>query len=654
MTHPKTLISIILFLASAGTLLSFANDGTSLTISGNSTIYNFVTRTYEASASNGEITSCRWSQSDPVSNAYVDVTPRGNQCDVTFRSYGGITLNCDADIKLNETPKQASDSKIIRCFPPPINGDPSIDIEGPNEVTVNSSKIYNAIHHGTKDTPSFTWRYHGQTRSGESTEIHFVTNGTVRLECTMSYKDNDNNDQSLSDDMDIHVLPQVELSAMRADYKNYTNAIISGTNDIYIHFNIDDDDKSYKNDPEQIGADCEQKEFTNGGLDDDLCKIELSLGANIDPEKITKGTLIFETSEGLRLWKSPYRTQFILEQKQTTGYSFSDPKVKTEILRILRDGIYVEGVLPGQHCLTIRLADKELILPYVCCSVGGITDQPKGKERAKYKANNVYPGLVDCEWCIKDLDNKTHLDQFNCAAYAVDPNRIAFNNSSNYVNPFKGAFWVNGIMTNAFEYDSQPNADNISEPLFVAFYISANYLDTFDDETKLNLYSKCFNLNILSSQFFFCGYDKDFLDEVRKIKNLDKGNNVFFVNYFISMNLFNASDKNNFTPSDADAFFTLPKWAISNDCQLENCNITNENRRIVYYHGINNPLEEFHAARALKYTPYHNDLKENIAPDWSVVVSKCSDFEELLIHREEQVSSKHGAVSRAYKQKTIQ
>ena len=323
-----------------------------MTISGKSTIYDFVTETYEASASNGEITSCRWSQSDPVSNAYVDVTPRGNQCDVTFRSYGGITLNCNADIKIGETPKPASSSKIIRCYPPPINGDPSIDIEGPSEVTLNSTKIYNAIHSGTKDTPSFTWRYHGQTRSGESTEIHFVTNGTVHLECTMSYKDNDNNDQSLSDDMDIHVLPQVELSAMRADYKNYTNAIISGTGDVYIHFNIDDDDESAGDNTR--GTDCLQKEFAHGGLDDDLCKIKLNLGANIDPEKITNGTLIFETSEGLRLWTSPYRTKFILEQKQMTGLSFGDDKEKTEILRILRDGLYVEGVLSGQHSLTIR------------------------------------------------------------------------------------------------------------------------------------------------------------------------------------------------------------------------------------------------------------------------------------------------------------
>ena len=101
---------------------------------------------------------------------------------------------------------------------------------------------------------------------------------------------------------------------------------------------------------------------------------------------------------------------------------------------------------------------------------------------------------------------------------------------------------------------------------------------------------------------------------------------------------------------------TIFQLAIIRYCpfrQSEKC-VCIRRSKIIFVTGINNPLEEFHAARALKYTPYHNDLKENIAPDWSVVVSKCSDFEELLIHREEQVSSKHGAVNRAYKQKTIQ
>lgn len=641
MTHLKTLISIILFLASTGILSSFANDGTSLTISGKSTIYDFVTETYEASASNGEITSCRWSQSDPVSNAYVDVTPRGNQCDVTFRSYGGITLNCNADIKIGETPKPASSSKIIRCCPPPINGDPSIDIEGPSEVTLNSTKTYNAIHSGTKDTPSFTWRYHGQTRSGESTEIHFVTNGTVHLECTMSYKDNDNNDQSLSDDMDIHVLPQVELSAMRADYKNYTNAIISGTNDVYIHFNIDDDDKSYNNEDNR-GTDCKQREFANGGLDDDLCKIELSLGANINPEKITNGTLIFETSEGLRLWKSPYRTQFILGQKQTTGYSFSDPKVKTEILRILRDGIYVEGVLPGQHSLTIRLADKELILPYVCCSVGGINDQPNGNLRKFYKEEKDFQDLVDCEWCVKPL-NDPFYETFNCIAYAIDPNKTIFNNSNIYVNPFCGSFWITSKMTDVPGFDNQANPENISEPFYVNVYIKIEYWDSLSNASKTILTNKCLSFIEEPLFVYIDGYKKEFLDEIRNIRNFHD-NNMFIQHYKSSMNLFNVNDKANFTLDDADAFFTSSKWA------MEKCNsVDDADRKIIYYQGINNPEKIFHAARALKHTPYKDEIEKTINSDWKMAVSKCGDFPELLIHCVNQITDKYGEVKSAYK-----
>ncbi len=128
-----------------------------------------------------------------------------------------------------------------------INGDETIHQLGTafysasasnGEVTINSTKTYSANYTGYDGVPTISWRYIGGTPTGNSINIHFVTNITHHLECTLRYKDANRNNQEVTAEMYIKVLPQVELSAMRADYKDYTSAVISGTNLVYIHFNI--------------------------------------------------------------------------------------------------------------------------------------------------------------------------------------------------------------------------------------------------------------------------------------------------------------------------------------------------------------------------------------------------------------------------------
>ena len=108
-----------------------------------------------------------------------------------------------------------------------------------------------------------------------------------------------------------------------------------------------------------------------------------------------------------------------------------------------------------------------------------------------------------------------------------------------------------------------------------------------------------------------------------------------------------AAFNRNTTSDSTNKFFTLPDFATgpNNNRQLQACdNPTNDSDRIVlFYSG-------YHAARVLSKTDFYNDdLASGLDPDWDMAASKCGNFPEMLIHREEQVSIPYGTVERAYK-----
>ncbi|MBP5627871.1 hypothetical protein J6X96_06900 [bacterium] len=636
---PLCVVSAFLALSA---FLCQANDGTSLTINGNETINQIGTAHYSASANNGEVTNCRWSTSDlNFSGPGPFVTPDENQCEITYRSFGSLILKCDADVILNGTIKPVSSSKNISCQQPATNTVVTLSINGPGEVTINSTKTYSANYTGYDGVPTISWRYIGGTPTGNSINIHFVTNITHHLECTLRYKDANSNNQEVTAEMYIKVLPQVELSALRADYKDYTSAVISGTNLVYIHFNIDDDDISYDNNDKR-GTDCKQKEFADGKVDDDLCKIEISLGDNIDLEDITDGTLFFEVPVGLRLWTSSSRTNIFIENDNKKplkrGYSFGNNTERPQLISILTDGFYVEGVCPGSHNLIISFGSNELNLPYFCCSVGGIDDQPEGSLRTKYTSK--FSGLVGCEWCVQEITNNFHPKKFNCIAYSVDPNLVVFN-KQNLINPFNGAFWVNPIYL-GIDYDFQLYTTNNVEPHFINFKIPANKWNLLDLIVQIGLennYPKQLNGDF----YEFAGYDNCFKTQVKETINTLGRGALTFEDYSITMNLFNTGDKNTFTFADVDCFFTSPLWTEANSHKLNGCDTNDNNRIITYYNGIG--TNGYHAARKIT----HQQIIENKAYDWHIVASKDGKEKELLIHLEDQISNKYGKPTKAYK-----
>lgn len=650
---PLCVVSAILALSA---FFCQANDGTSLTINGDEIINQIGTARYSASASNGEVTNCRWSTSDlNFSGPGPFVTPDGNQCEITYRSFGSLTLKCDADVILNGTTKSVSSSKNISCQQPATNTNVTLSINGPGEVTINSTKTYTANYTGYDGVPTISWRYIGGTPTGNSINIHFVTNITHHLECTLHYKDASNNNQEVTAEMYIKVLPQVELSALRADYKDYTSAVISGTNLVYIHFNIDDDDESADDDTR--GTDCEQKEFANGKTDDDLCKVQLSLGEGIQPEDLTDGTLYFEVRNGLRLWTSPNRTEILLENTGTNilrkGFSFANSDKTNVILKILNEGFYIEGMLSGRHLLKISFAANELNLPYFCCSVGGITDQPTGKKRKYYKETTScnFKNLVGCEWCIKNLPTSSHLDTYNCIAYAIDPQREVFRGTNSYAKPYEGAFWVflNESDDNSLQgFDSWSENNWRADPfLYVVsfetnkFFSELNYKfrDGFLDPLTTQ-YFVAFRLPTGECRVFGGGYSlifKNLLSAVLK----EQPNLMKFEKRYTTMAIFNRGSSN---PDVVDHFFKMPDFAtkVNNNHPLQFCNTNDANRVIMYY-------TNYHAARSLANTPECSDFDDNIDPSWEMSASKCGGAEELLIHRERQLTFPYGLINKAYK-----
>jgi len=586
---PLCVVSALLVLSA---FLCQANDGTSLTINGDETINQIGTAHYSASANSGEVTNCRWSTSDlNFSGPGPFVTPDEDQCDITYQSFGSLTLKCDADVILNGTTKSVSSSKNISCQQPATNTVVTLSINGPGEVTINSTKTYTANYKGYDGVPQISWRYIGGTPTGNSINIHFVTNITHHLECTLRYKDANNNNQEVTAEMYIKVLPQVELSALRADYKDYTSAVISGTNLVYIHFNIDDDDTSYDNNDKR-GTDCKQKEFADGKVDDDLCKIEISLGDNIDLEDITDGSLFFEVPVGLRLWKSPSRATILVENenadedKLKIGYSFGNSTERSQLLSILTNGFYVEGVRPGNHDLTISFGSNELNLPYFCCSVGGITDQPEGSLRAKYKASNAFPNLVDCEWCVKKFANEKHLKTYNCIAYAVDSQREVFNGTNSHVRPFEGAFWVCSKVPLFDAWSMSISETKWREDPFL--YRVSFTKQAWNKTLKTKFKTKFNDISIapfwenIDNNIYRAGYTFEFkklLDDVLE----EQPNVITLENRYTTMVAFNR----NLTSDCTNHFFLLSDFSTlsNNGHPLTSCG-TNDNDRIVMYYSI--------------------------------------------------------------------
>ena len=662
----KTIACALLILACVGgsSTICLANDGTSITINGISPRNGIGSSLYTATSRDGDVTSCTWSITNPVKDdptftgALAECENHGKDCYLTFHSFGTVTLNCSATVDVKGSTKIQSGSREIVCKAPPNPITPTLKIIGEDLVSLNSEHEYLADYSAPKGVPRINWTYPGITANNvRDITLAFNNLGTFRLNCVLRCTDeHGNNLDPVSDYKDISVLPPVDLTALRASYENSTVANISGEEMVKIHYNIDDDDESYEDGDKYMGADCLQTAFkeNNTNPDDDLCKLQISFGNDIDIDTLTEGTLYIEITKGLRLWKNnmrPNEDAIFLGKINTNGQielsvalSLAIPEDKTKVRDILNNGLYVEGVAPGYGFIKIKFADKKLKLPYFCYAVGDPQDQPNPDQRSDY--TNSF-NLVDCEWCIKELSNKTYLDSYNCIAYAVDPRREVFDdNTASYATPFQGAFWVNPneftLATPGFDswaeniWRMDPFIYEVHIALVDWYFLKTEYKVKFLDPNIAPY--KIFNTN--NAIWVFQGFSSAYRALLEDVLREHPGC-MTLNRRFTTMAIFNRN------PSSQDytnRFFTLPDFAASiyNGHTLVECD-TNDNSRIIMSYSI------FHAARALSKTFDCRKFGKNTDPDWKMAVSKCGDSEELLIHREEQVAPTYGSVKKAYK-----
>lgn len=647
--------------------LGFSNDGSDITISGESPRHGIGSSLYKASSRDGDVTSCTWSITDVVKDdptftgALAEIEKHGEDCYLKFNDFGSVILRCTAAVDIKGSIKHQSGSKRIECQMIPPTTTPTLSITGESVVTLNSEHEYIAEYSTPKIASNITWTYPvNQTHTDEKVTIGFTDLGSFRLNCELGYTVEGQQQEPVRKHKDIRVLPRVELTAMRASYENSNVANIPGEGIVKIHYNIDDDDESYEDGDKYMGADCLQTSFkeNNTNPDDDLCKLEISFGNDVSINDLTEGTLYIEVTEGLRLWTNNMRTEdddIFLGKINTDGQielsvalSLAVPEDKAKVRDILNNGLYVEGVAHGYGCIKIRFADKKLKLPYQCYAVGGPENQPDPTLRKSFKKQNSFPNLVDCEWCIKEFSNTDYLHSYNCIAYAVDPKREIFNGTASYSLPFKGAFWVNknGNELEVPSFDSWSESNWRNDPFMYIFPIT---LDAWNNSLKPKFKEKFNNSSITPYQdndeddevYYRGGYSSAFRQLLEDVIREQPGLLLLGMR-ITTMAIFNRGSDDD----DIDNFFKLTDFVASsaNNKQFKECGVNDDNRVIIYYH-------DYHAARVLKHAPGCKDFDKNADPEWKIAVSKSADRSQLLIHREEQITSKFGEVDRAYKYK---
>lgn len=458
---------------------------------------------------------------------------------------------------------------------------------------------------------------------------------------------------------EIHVNAYA-MSVERWDYSGYldngppgkrkiihNHSTTSDDENVYIHYNIDDDDENNE-------YDFKQKAFKRSERDDDLCelKIEIIVEGEFSVDDLDKSITI-TTTPGLRLWKSQYRGPNDFLQG---GDGKDEPITKTwPVSSIINNGepIYIEGIkYNSDETLTITFGKITKMLKYKTCSVGDEHNQPDLELRNDIK--KVFKNLVDCEWYVIRPENPT----YNCIAFSVDPYLNVFKDvdykgspqirSNMKIDPnYPYPFWVDKVCFNRI---SPPQNQNDTAD---KFWLSLEF--TGGDRKYFILGKYLYGLHLFSTNDFrtwqekseehgdiisVLGHKTRFKETiVPAITILQSSIIKDSAQYYLTMNDFNPSgelrvfDWNN----DVNAFFTSDVWKNNSGKNLKKCDDSDDPNRIIRFY------TEFHAARRASTLEGKEKVEEtDMPPGWYIFASKCGDW-VTIIHREEQICGEYPA-----------
>lgn len=666
---PLQIISAILLLYP---FLCFANVPIKLDIQGTTMFTDFIIRPsggYTAELT-GATSTGEYEWDISVSTPYASFvgTPQGKHATIEFTSAPStsegelmVTILCKT-YYMDGNQRKSESAHLNVTWKCPIL---TYGINGNTEVLDGIEETYTAwvsIEGNPNPSVIYEWRKGESQGSGNNSETFTTIFDREDGQNVTLYCDIKAGDIPLKAQTEIHVNAYA-MTAVRWDYSG-TNAIRnvfgqwkriiehdrSTTDDnaqVYIHYNIDDDDENNK-------YDFKQKDFTIRGLDDDLCelKIDLSVEGPFLISDLDKPIMI-TTTPGLRLWRRQNRTGNDFLQG---GNVKNKPITKTwPVSSIVGTGklIYVEGIKHNSaETLTITFGKITKTLKYKTCSVGDETTQPDLELRNIVKSN--FENLVDCEWYVIRPSNPT----YNCIAFSVDPYLNVFKDvdykgspqirSNMKIDPnYPYPFWVDKVCFNRI---SPPQNQNDTAD---KFWLSLEF--TGGDRKYFILGKYLYGLHLFSTNDFrtwqekseehgdiisVLGHKTRFKETiVPAITILQSSIIKDSAQYYLTMNDFNPSgelrvfDWNN----DVNAFFTSDVWKNNSGKNLKKCDDSDDPNRIIRFY------TEFHAARRASTLEGKEKVEEtDMPPGWYIFASKCGDW-VTIIHREEQICGEYPA-----------
>ena len=571
-------------------------------------------------------------------NTTITLTPNDDKAIVNFPGFGNASIFCTVAFKKseNEWDTIKSHEHYIEYGLEPNQMTPEVNITGPTEVQLNIAETFSA--HTIWENPSFSWSYKNAGSSivhdlgnGSSKAITFTQEGRKEIKCEMSYAMVGGNglDNTVDDTHSVDVLKNVTFSVEREDY---TKTKYTGDEIVYVHYNIDNDDEEQDSTNNKV-YDCEKTYFINGKNDDELCLFKLLNSEAFDD--LNCGSVVLSFNGECRIWTANNRlngTLLLYGQKKSFAWYMGNRSERNEFMSLLGRGIYVEGTAETPFSINLSYGHSFKSWHYRICSASTKELQPCLEDRQII--NDKFKQLINCEWGIQiHPKNRLFMQNYNCFAYAADPNLAVFDNSNLYFNNKCGSFWVIAT-TGDYESPLSMPSTSVDNFLVASIQLTSVQINNLNDFLiELGYQNK---VSVTSDGIVFMKKSYISPEHLGVLS-------AIFVNRLTALHLFNPNHVTNNTfnySSDRSYFFKSSLFGNLDDCSLDYTG-----RKVVCF-------SKLHAARTAKgllgTLLYSNDLMKNCHPNWEMVSSKCSAG-PIIWHRVEQVSSEYGTPCKAFK-----
>lgn len=283
------------------------------------------------------------------------------------------------------------------------------------------------------------------------------------------------------------------------------------TEGVFVHWNIDDDDKSVSNptnNAKHPGEDCSQNSVN---AEDEL----KSLSISIQPANLNVSTVKLTIGDEAKLWKTSNKgLSNLLVGNKSRSWNLSDVAQKNEFSS-LSQGIFVEGVASGSSDFSLEytLQDGSNIeldkvkYNFIAANCGRQPNYLRNDVFIHYDPpsysssnttldyvyekdiTNMFPNLKNCEWSILHLPD----GKFNCVAHSVGWNDrwVIDTGPTTFINTIDNDGGSGGAISIDFSYGNNDGKRDDTEihKFFKDVANVTNYVATDESQAKIIYYS---------------------------------------------------------------------------------------------------------------------------------------------------------------------